>query len=102
MQTAHPSKASPTVEEIQRLNGKLVLVRSSRDQRNPPTARRGTIEVRDNPGASPEVALALEFPQMYTMQAHRRTIPLDAAGVRRLLDAESNGTFEFTIDDELT
>lgn len=101
MESAHPSHASTALDPIRRLHGKIVLVKSSRDQRNPPTARRGTIEVREQPGAAPEVSLALEFPQMYTTRAHHRTIRLDAAGVQRLLATESNGTFEFTIDDEL-
>lgn len=102
MESALPYGAPPAVESVRRLNGKIVLIKSSRDHRNPPTALRGTIEVREKPESDPEVSLAVEFPQMFTMRAHRRTIPLDAAGVRRLMDAEYNGTFEFTIDDELT
>ncbi len=39
---------------------------------------------------------------MFTQRAHRRTIPLDPAGISRLMESEYNGTFEFTIDEELT
>lgn len=99
---SRPSNASPALDPIRRLHGKSVLVKSSRDRRNPPTAIRGTIEVRESIGADPEVIIAVDFPQMYTMRAHRRTLPLDAEAVRRLMTTESNGTFEFTIDDELT
>lgn len=92
---AHPA-------DVQRLNGKVVLVKSSRDRRNPPTAMRGTIEVRQPiADAPPEVSLAIEFPQMFTSRAHHRTIALDHADVMRLLASEYNGTFEFEIDDEL-
>jgi len=48
------------------------------------------------------VNLAVDFPQMFTQSAHRRTIPLDPTGITRLINSEYNGTFEFTIDDELT
>jgi hypothetical protein len=62
---------------------------------------RGWIEVQGNAGAPPDVRIAVEFPQMFSVPAHHRTIPLDRAGLERLLASESNGTFEFTIDEEL-
>lgn len=97
--------ASPDAEDavdLRRLDGKIVLVKSSRDQRNPPSARRGTIEVRQHaPDTTPEVRLAIEFPQMFTVRAHHRTIVLDHADILRLLASEYNQTYEFTIDDEL-
>ncbi len=97
--------ASPDVEaavDLRRLDGKTVLVRSSRDQRNPPSALRGTIEVRNHtPGTPAEVRLAIEFPQMFSARAHHRTIVLSHADILRLLASEYNQTYEFTIDDEL-
>lgn len=102
MESARPSPAANDEGNLRRLNGKIVLVKSRRDHRNPPTALRGTIEVRTNPGGAPDVSLALDFPQMFTQRAHRRTIPLDPAGIAQLVRSESNGTYEFTIDDELT
>lgn len=83
------------------LQGRVVLVRSTRDRRNPPTAMRGWVEVRDGAGAAPEVAVVVEFPQMFQTPAHHRTIPLDAAALGRLLASNPNGTLEFTIDEEL-
>jgi hypothetical protein len=38
---------------------------------------------------------------MFTSTAHHRIIPLDHAALERLLASECNGTYEFTIDDEL-
>jgi len=102
MESARPLPSVNRDADLRRLNGKIVLVKSSRDRRNPPTALRGTIEVRENPGAAPEVNLAVDFPQMFTQHAHRRTIPLDPEGITQLINSEYNGTFEFTIDDELT
>lgn len=91
-----------TATEVSRLQGKSVLVKSTRDRRNPPTAMRGWIEVREEQGGgSPRVIVAVEFPQMFTSRAHHREIPLDSAALERLLATEHDGVFEFTIDDEL-
>ena len=62
---------------------------------------RGWIEVHESPGVAAEVSIAMEFPQMFSVPAHHRTIALDRAAVARLLASERNGSFEFTIDDEL-
>lgn len=99
MNSTGETAKSATID-FKRLDGKTVLVKSRQDRRNPPTAVRGWIEVRENPGAAPDVSLALEFPQMFRHRAHRQTIPLDATAVQRLLDSEYNGTFEFTVDDD--
>jgi hypothetical protein len=87
--------------DVRQLHGRVVLVKSTRDRRNPPTAMRGWIEVHENVGAVPDVSVAVEFPQMFTSRAHHRTFHLDHAAFTRLLATECNGTFEFTIDDEL-
>jgi len=89
------------VADLSQLQGRIVLVRSTRDHRNPPTALRGSIEVHENSGAAPDVSIAVEFPQMFNTRAHHRTLPLDPAAIARLLATEHSGTFEFTIDDEL-
>ena len=89
------------VTDLRRLHGKIVLVRSTRDHHNPPTAMRGWIEVHETADAAPEVSISIEFPQMFTTRAHHRTIPLDRPALDRLLASEFNGAFEFTIDDEL-
>jgi hypothetical protein len=75
-------------------------VKSTRDHRNPPSAMRGWIEIRETE-QGPQASVAVEFPQMFTSRAHHRTVPLDPAALERLLASETNGTFEFTIDDEL-
>jgi hypothetical protein len=92
---------TPTATDLRTLNGRIVLVKSTRDHRNPPTGMRGWIEVHETPGAPPEVRIAVEFPQMFSVPAHHRTIRLDEAALARLLASEYNGTFEFTIDEEL-
>jgi hypothetical protein len=97
-----PHSELPTSENLlNRLQGKVVLVKSTQDRRNPPTAMRGWIEGHENVGGAPDISIAVEFPQMFTSPAHHRTIPLDHASVQRLLASEHNGTFEFTIDEEL-
>ena len=92
---------SPTAKDVRALQGRNVLVTSSRDRRNPPAGLRGSIEVHEMPGAQPTVGIAVEFPQMFSRPAHHRTIPLDDAALARLLNSECNGAYSFTIDDEL-
>jgi hypothetical protein len=101
MNDLRPQDGRSTATNLHRLDGRLVLVKSTRDRRNPPAGLRGWIEVHQNSGAAPQVSIAVEFPQMFSAPAHRRTMPLDQAGLERLLASEHNGTFEFTIDDEL-
>lgn len=90
-----------TATDLRALQGKIVLVKSTRDRRNPPTAMRGWIEAHETPAGAPEVGIAVEFPQMFQQTAHHRFIPLDAGAVERLLACDSTGPYEFTIDDEL-
>ncbi|MDO8543926.1 MAG: hypothetical protein Q7S40_26075 [Opitutaceae bacterium] len=98
-QSTFPLSAA-TPAELDYLSGKIVLVRSARDYRNPPSAMRGTLEVRDS-DRGPVVQIALEFPQMFTTRAHHRTITLDDMAVERLLESEHEGTFGLTIDEPL-
>jgi hypothetical protein len=91
-----------TVAGLRGLNGRVVLVKTSRDHRNPPTGIRGWLEVRDSASGEPEVCVAVEFPQMFSRRAHRKTISLDRAALGRLLESERNGTLAITIDDDLT
>jgi hypothetical protein len=87
--------------DLKSLHGRVVLVRSKRDNRNPPVALRGTIEVLDRPNGASSVMLAVEFPQMFTTPAHRRDIPLTEADIAQLLASEERGTFEFMLDGDL-
>jgi hypothetical protein len=86
--------------DLRSLDGKIVLVRSARDRRNPPTALRGTIEVRESAG-DPHVQIALEFPQMFTTRAHHRTVTLDEATVAQLVASGHDGVYSVTIDERL-
>jgi len=93
--------ALETIADVRALDGRVVLVKSARDHRNPPAGIRGWLEVREIAGSAPAVSIAVEFPQMFSRPAHRRTIPLDVAALERLLATERNGAYEFTVDDEL-
>ena len=101
MNGSPPSSVVPAAKDLRELHGRVVLVKSTRDRRNPPAGLRGWIEVHQEPGAGSHVSIAIEFPQMFSAPAHRRTIPLDQEGLERILASENNGAFEFTIDDEL-
>jgi hypothetical protein len=92
-----------TLTDLRLLHHKIVLVKSSRDRRNPPTALRGTIEVHDDPAdrGTALVQIALDYPQMFRTRAHHHTITLDQKAVERLLASEHNGSFSLTIDEEL-
>lgn len=87
--------------DIRHLDGRVVLVKSARDQRNPPAGIRGWIEVQERGDGAPEVRIAVEFPQMFSTAAHHRTFTLSQDAVERLMASERAGAFEFTIDDEL-
>jgi hypothetical protein len=88
--------------DVKSLDGKVVLVRSARNNRNPETAVRGTIEVREPAGGGePSVQVALEFPQMFTTRAHHRTIALTPDEVRQLLAPGPDGALEITLVERL-
>lgn len=87
---------------LRSLHGRSVLVKSSRDIRHPPAAMRGTLEVHDTSANDlPRVTIAVDFPQMFRTPAHRRDIVLSEAQLVELLASEREGTFEFTIHDDL-
>ena len=92
----------PLLNHRHELQGRVVLVTSTRDQRHPPTARRGNLEVRERGRGGPlDVAVVLEFPDRFNEPAHQRIIPLDDTALARLLASEKNGTYELSIDEEL-
>jgi hypothetical protein len=91
-----------TADERRHLHGQSVLVRSSRDHRNPPTALRGTIEAQTTEGAGRErVRIVIEYPDMFTVPAHQGIIELNEPDAERLLASERDGLFEFTLDEKL-
>lgn len=84
------------------MHGASVLVRSTRDHRDPPTALRGTIDTRATDGTElPQVRIVLEYPDMFIVPAHQGIIELDDAQAERLLASEREGVYEFTIDEPL-
>jgi hypothetical protein len=88
--------------DLSEIDGKIVLVSSARDHRNPPTAMRGTIRVREDPGrAQPLIQIELEFPQMFTTRAHHRTLTLTDLECAQLLQSNYDGTFSVTIEGNL-
>jgi hypothetical protein len=91
-----------TTAERLHLHGHSVLVHSSKDRRNPPTALRGTIDAQTTEGAErPRVRIVLEYPDMFTIPAHQGIIELTDEQAEQLLASEHGGVFEFTIDQEL-
>jgi len=96
----HPSQIPPSLDELRRLDGKIVLVNSTQDRRDPPTALRGTIAVREplSGQTRSRVELVWEFPEMFSRPAHQRIFTLDDEGIVRLLASERDGTYEFSLD----
>jgi hypothetical protein len=84
--------------DLTHLHGQSVLVKSTADHRDPPIALRGTLEARPDPRGQPEVKIVLEYPDMNNSAARQGVIPLDEAGVDRLLANEHDGVFEYTIE----
>ena len=88
--------------DLQHLHGKVVLVRSAKDNELPTTGRRGTIDVqKSDPGKPPVVRVILEFPDMFNVPSHERMITLDERGLHQLLESEREGTYELVTADEL-
>lgn len=90
------------VDDLGALNGKVVLLKSARDRRNPPTGIRGTISVSRDPRThDPLVQIEVDFPQMFMTRAHHRTVTLTQAEVSRLLESEQSGTYSVTLPDQV-
>ena len=101
MKTSVHHSTAPFPTDLQELNGRIVLVKSSRDHRSPPTAMRGWIEVPAMAKSGTGAAVVVEFPQMFSSVAHHRIFRLSEPALEQLLASERNGIFEFTIDDDL-
>ena len=101
MNTSDDRLAISPSPDLRELNGRIVLVKSNRDHRNPPTAMRGWIEAPADAESGADVSVGVEFPQMFSTRAHHRSFRLDEASFAQLLASERNGVFEFTIDEEL-
>ncbi len=80
------------------LHGRIVLVKSSADRRDPPTALRGTIKVVSGSDARSRVFVEVGLPDMFTAPARRREFELTEAQVAELLEQEQLGTFSCTVD----
>lgn len=87
--------------ELSELNGRIILVCSAQDHRNPPTGRRGTLVVHKPEPGRQVVEVAIEFPQMFTAPAHIRRAYLSDAEVAQMLASECDGTFTVTLADPL-
>ncbi len=88
---------SPAID-LTELHGKLVLVCSDQDKRNPPTGIRGTLWVLQPQTGGPSVVeVELEFPQMFTTRAHTRRVVLSEDEIAKMLDSENRGTFIVTL-----
>lgn len=87
--------------DIGYLTGKVVLVCSAQDHRNPPTGRRGTIFVHQQSDGTSAVDIEVDFPEMFTMRAHRRRIRLTDDQVAELLASEHYGAYTVTLSDRL-
>lgn len=101
MNTSEDRAAISSPPDLCELNGRIVLVKSNRDHRNPPTAMRGWLEVPAQASSGAEVSVGVEFPQMFSSRAHHRSFRLDESSFAQLLASERNGIFEFTIEEEL-
>jgi hypothetical protein len=87
--------------DLTHLQGASVLVKSTFDHRNPPTALRGTIDARPGDHGPAQVKIILEYPDMFNSVAHQGIIELDPPAVERLIATERDGVYEFTVNDPL-
>jgi hypothetical protein len=88
--------------DLHALSRAIVLVKSSRDRRNPPTALRGTIQVYEaNDGVAASVKVEIDYPQMFESPAHHRVITLNDGQVDELIASERDGVYQVTVDEDL-
>lgn len=87
--------------DLTRLNGQSVLVKSTADHRDPPTALRGTIDARPGADGRADVKIVLEYPDMNNTAARRGVIPVGEQDAERLLAQGRDGVCEYTIDSPL-
>lgn len=87
--------------DLARLNGGNVLVKSAADHRDPPIARRGTIDARLDAAGQPVVKIALDYPDMANRVAEQGVLTLSPAEVERLVAGGHDGLYEFTISGPL-
>jgi len=89
--------------DLRSLDGRIVLLRSVRDQHHPPAGLRGTIEVTEDFARELKVKLVWEIPDMANEAAQQRSVVLASeASIRRLLASEQNGAYAFTLEQELS
>lgn len=86
--------------DLRDLDGKIVLVTSALDQRNPSTGRRGTLHVDDAAGMQ-RVTVEIDFPEMFTSRAHTRRIVLTESQVADMLATEHYGAYTLTLEERL-
>jgi hypothetical protein len=87
--------------DLSSLNGKVVLVSSAVDKRNPPTGRRGTLFVDADERGEPVVSVEIEFPEMFTSRAHRRRIVLDHEQIEQLMQTDHYATYSLCLPGRL-
>lgn len=86
-------------DDLSKIDGRPVLVKSSRDRRDPPTALRGSVRVMPPaPGAPRTVCVELTLPEMFTAPARTRVFPLEAATVDQFLHAAPADMLVCTLD----
>ena len=100
MKTTPPPSPKRAID-LHSLSRAIVLVKSSRDRRNPPTAIRGTIRVYEANDGAATVKVELDYPQMFESPAHHRVITLTDAQVDELLSSENDGVYQVTVDEDL-
>lgn len=87
-------------DRLHELEGKVVLVCSAQDHRNPPTGLRGTLHVHDENGQA-VVQVEMDFPQMFTTRAHHRTVLLNEEQIEEILRSDDYGSYTVTLPDRL-
>jgi hypothetical protein len=91
-----------TFSEIQKLNGRSVLVQPAHSPHNPPIGVRGTLQVSPSSGAlPPQVEIVIAYPDMFSRPAEKKVLRLDAAEATRLLQTQPDGDCTYLYDGNL-
>ena len=91
-----------TSTDIQKLNGRSVLVQPSHSTHNPPIGVRGTIQVSSKDGTlPPSVEIVIAYPDMFSRPAEKKVLRLSAEEAENLLQTQPDGDCTFVYNGSL-
>jgi hypothetical protein len=87
----HNARTPMTTTEIQKLDGRSVLVQPAHSTHNPPIGVRGTVHVLSGLQEPLQLEIALAYPDLVNRPAEKKVIRLTAAQAEEFIKIDSDG-----------